>query len=374
MKRTPACLSAGAFTLIELLCVIAIIGILAAMLLPVLSQGQDRAKLVWCGNNLAQTGLGFQSFAHEHNSEFPLQVAAADGGVMDTTPLTDGLDFSGHSFQAMGGDLGSPRILVCPTDTRTPAGTFATLQSSNVSYFASASGSYNAPESIVAGDRNLALPAGGTTPNSTFPFVWTATQHRLRGNLLYADGHVAALQNFQLAQASFPLTTVQTGNNPSTPPIQPLSPPQLALLSAILSQAAPGYPAAAFRPVLAQRWGGQPDPADNHPPGDATPDNADQTASGNAAPAPTPAPDLNAPADNAPVTRPTVRTNPPVLMANPDDAGITIIDGRKSAASSIYLATGSWLLRLVAAVILAWRIWARTQRKTPPRPSARPAA
>ena len=65
-----------AFTLTELLVVIAIIGILAALLLPALSQAKNRALQVQCISQLHQTGQAFHSFAHDHNSQFPMQRKA----------------------------------------------------------------------------------------------------------------------------------------------------------------------------------------------------------------------------------------------------------------------------------------------------------
>ena len=60
-----------AFTLIELLSVIAIVGILAAILIPTLSHVREAARSSDCSSNLRQIGVAFQLYAADNRGLYP---------------------------------------------------------------------------------------------------------------------------------------------------------------------------------------------------------------------------------------------------------------------------------------------------------------
>ena len=68
-QRTP-----NGFTLVELLIVIAIITILAAMLLPTLEKALESSRRIQCSNNLHQMYLGATSYAMDFNDSLPTTV------------------------------------------------------------------------------------------------------------------------------------------------------------------------------------------------------------------------------------------------------------------------------------------------------------
>jgi prepilin-type N-terminal cleavage/methylation domain-containing protein/prepilin-type processing-associated H-X9-DG protein len=61
----------GAFTLVELLVVIGIIGVLISILLPALSKARRNANAAVCLSNLSQMALGLQMYAGDNHQVFP---------------------------------------------------------------------------------------------------------------------------------------------------------------------------------------------------------------------------------------------------------------------------------------------------------------
>ena len=104
------------FTLVELLIVIAILGILAALLLPALSRAREAAQRSACANNLRQLGVAFKLYALEHDGRYP---AAQDPISLDPYYwLWMGRGWRHLITPYVPGDGENPGVFVCPTDSR----------------------------------------------------------------------------------------------------------------------------------------------------------------------------------------------------------------------------------------------------------------
>lgn len=60
-----------AFTLIEMVVVVAILAVLAALLMPALVSARKRARTVQCSNNQRQLGVGFSAYLTDNNGYYP---------------------------------------------------------------------------------------------------------------------------------------------------------------------------------------------------------------------------------------------------------------------------------------------------------------
>lgn len=205
-------------TLIELLCVVTIIALLTALLLPVVNQAQARAKRIRCVDHLRQVGIGLVNFGNEHGGHFPMSVPASAGGILEYAQsgyLIEGdFYFSFRHFQAASNELVTPRLMVCPADTRLPATSFTTFNNSNLSHFIGVNAEFTRPTSILAGDRNLTndyvKPATLLRLGQNHALRWTAELHRFKGNLLFSDGHVEEKNSPGMIEANGQVPAVAT--------------------------------------------------------------------------------------------------------------------------------------------------------------------
>ena len=194
----------GAFSLIELLLVIGIIAMLAAMLMPTFAKAQARSKRIQCVGNLKELGTAFNLFANDHHGQFPMQIPTTDGGTQEFT--TSFSQFSANTyrhFQAISRDLSATKIVTCPMDKHLPAADWASLSNSNVSYFVWLSALPTVTVDPLAGDRNIGwtgvIPPDLKTLGDTC--FWETNIHVSCGNIVFADTHVELLDNAKLSRA-----------------------------------------------------------------------------------------------------------------------------------------------------------------------------
>lgn len=134
----------SAFTLIEILVVIAIISLLAAILFPVFGRARANARRSTCQSNLRQLGLGFSQYVQDNDERLPVAYDTTTSLGWDTriAPYV--------GIKVGMGDV-SPLIFRCPDDAAPRVAPY-----------------------LYANRRSYAVPTpngGGTglfTPDSTF--------------------------------------------------------------------------------------------------------------------------------------------------------------------------------------------------------------
>ncbi len=110
----------AAFTLIELLAVVAIIGLLIAIIVPAMSGARDQARAVTCLSNLRSLGTGFLAYATSERDYLCSGQADARPG-MNLDPAINDLEQTaiekiGWIADQVNGGYGFPGLMLCPTN------------------------------------------------------------------------------------------------------------------------------------------------------------------------------------------------------------------------------------------------------------------
>jgi prepilin-type processing-associated H-X9-DG protein len=180
-----------AFTRIELLVVLVVVALMAALVLPGLERVKQKRWRIQCTDNLKQIGMAFRTFAIDHDGELPAQVYMKRMGTAGGNRSVE----AWRIFQVMSNEMSTPNVLICPADTRVPASILGPgFSNTNLSYFVSLDAAETFPSMFLCGDRNLTngLPVenGILVLTTNRPFGWTHELHNGQGNVALADGSV----------------------------------------------------------------------------------------------------------------------------------------------------------------------------------------
>jgi len=180
------------FTIIELLCVIALIAILAGFIMPVYQNTTLKAYDTKCMNNLRQIGIAANAAAADNDNIYPIIEIDPNGNI-----VSDALNVPAKPLDEALKPYGiTKETLQCPADVRGP-NYYAQLNPHSSYMWSpySEENSENTP-SIISRRRNTLIQI----PPSRLQLCtdWSAVHYPSDGNIgagkmiyaLYADGHV----------------------------------------------------------------------------------------------------------------------------------------------------------------------------------------
>jgi type II secretory pathway pseudopilin PulG len=156
MKRPASHAGVKAFTRIELVVIVLVLGLIAGFLILSRIQTARKVRNETCLNNLKEVGIAFRLWAPDQLSTYPMQTSKDLGGTREL--IGTGQVFV--HFRALSNELRSPKILVCPADKqKTVAPNFNEgFSDVNASYFIGADAAEHLPQSLLAGDETWQPP------------------------------------------------------------------------------------------------------------------------------------------------------------------------------------------------------------------------
>lgn len=159
----------AAFTLVELIVVIAIIAVLSAIAVPVYQRVIQGGRATACVSNLRQLGVALNLYLGEHNLTMPTLAA----GRTDTSENVPVIDNTLNTYAP------NPRVFACPADTAGLAAKSGTSYHWNNALNGQMLGNLNFLHLITDMSRIPIL----SDKQGFHPY----SQNKV--NILYADGH-----------------------------------------------------------------------------------------------------------------------------------------------------------------------------------------
>ena len=187
----------------ELIVIIAVVGLLAAML--IMPAGTDKSKVlrIVCGNQLKSVAFAFRIWAGDNGDRYPMAFYTNAAGGPAFADSSNAFRY----FEVISNELSTPVLLVCPKDRARRIATNFTSDFNNqrVSYFVGLQARKSNPNLLLAGDRDLTSgpgPLDGVLTLSTNQSArWLGKLHPEGGNVALTDGSVSQLTSSGLNTA-----------------------------------------------------------------------------------------------------------------------------------------------------------------------------